>query len=573
METTNLSKIRRDKMLSTINKIKKNITDESILTNLSMIENELTKKKYGLIWEEHEERVDKELETKIPTFEEIKDKEIVSNPNEKFNFLLEGDNLHSLYLLEKTHENRIDVIIIDPPYNTGGKDFIYNDTFIDAVDSFRHSKWLSFMSRRLTLAKKLLKESGVIFINIDDNEHSQLKLLCDNIFGEENFITSFPWHNRTSIQNDTDLSINHEYILTYAKKRRYIERRLKITNKNRWFDIKEFAFQPMSADKSKFSNPDNDPRGIWKADPFDAPAIRPNLTYKIVNPNTGETYLPPKGRHWRTEQAKCEALLKDNRIVFGKNGKSKPQLKVFYDEVSEKGQVRNSWLDSEEYGTSTMAKKELLDILNDSNAENIFSTPKPVSLYKKLLEMSIFPNVKNPIILDFFAGSGTTGQAVLEYNKEFDKNAKFILCTNNESNICEEITFERIARIINGYTNSKNKHIIGLSSNLKYYRCTYIPRLNTEKENLSNNLMKNINNLIQLENGINIDNKEIQVYYNEDDFDKFTSNTNLLNVCNKVYISSDILLTFKQSQILKDNNIELYIIPDYYFKDELMEVL
>lgn len=573
METTNLSKIRRDKMLSTINEIKKNITDESILTNLSMIENELTKKKYGLIWEEHEERVDKELETKIPTFEEIKDKEIVSNPNEKFNFLLEGDNLHSLYLLEKTHENRIDVIIIDPPYNTGGKDFIYNDTFIDAVDSFRHSKWLSFMSRRLTLAKKLLKESGVIFINIDDNEHSQLKLLCDNIFGEENFITSFPWHNRTSIQNDTDLSINHEYILTYAKKRRYIERRLKITNKNRWFDIKEFAFQPMSADKSKFSNPDNDPRGIWKADPFDAPAIRPNLTYKIVNPNTGETYLPPKGRHWRTEQAKCEALLKDNRIVFGKNGKSKPQLKVFYDEVSEKGQVRNSWLDSEEYGTSTMAKKELLDILNDSNAENIFSTPKPVSLYKKLLEMSIFPNVKNPIILDFFAGSGTTGQAVLEYNKEFDKNAKFILCTNNESNICEEITFERIARIINGYTNSKNKHIIGLSSNLKYYRCTYIPRLNTEKENLSNNLMKNINNLIQLENGINIDNKEIQVYYNEDDFDKFTSNTNLLNVCNKVYISSDILLTFKQSQILKDNNIELYIIPDYYFKDELMEVL
>ena len=573
METTNLSKIRRDKMLNTIDEIKKNITDEKILTNLSMIENELTKKKYGLIWEEHEERVDKELETQIPTFEEIKDKEIVSNPDEKFNFLLEGDNLHSLYLLEKTHENRIDVILIDPPYNTGGKDFIYNDTFIDTVDSFRHSKWLSFMSRRLTLAKKLLKDSGVIFINIDDNEHSQLKLLCDNIFGEENFITSFPWHNRTSMQNDTDLSINHEYILTYAKKRRYIERRLKITNKNKWYDIKEFAFQPLPADKSKFSNPDNDSRGVWKADPFDAPAIRPNLTYKIVNPNTGETYLPPKGRHWRTEQAKYEALLKDNRIVFGKNGKSKPQLKVFYDEVSEKGQVRNSWFDSEEYGTSTMAKKELLDILNDSNAEDIFSTPKPVSLYKKLLEMSIFPNVENPIILDFFAGSGTTGQAVLEYNKEFSQNAKFILCTNNESNICEEITFKRIARIINGYTNSKNKHIMGLPSNLKYYKCTYVPRINTETENLHNNLLINIKNLIQLENGIEIDDNKIRVYLNEDELDKFSTNEKELEICKKIYISSDILLTSEQENIFENNNIEVYIIPEYYFEDEIMEVM
>ena len=136
METTNLSKIRRNKMLNTINEIKKKITDEETLTNLSMIENELTKKKYGLIWEEHEERVDKELETKIPTFEEVKDKEIVSNPDDKFNFLLEGDNLHSLYLLEKTHKEKIDVIYIDPPYNTKNSDFIYDDKIINAEDTF-----------------------------------------------------------------------------------------------------------------------------------------------------------------------------------------------------------------------------------------------------------------------------------------------------------------------------------------------------------------------------------------------------------------------------------------------------
>lgn len=188
METTNLSKIRRDKMLNTISEIKKNITDEKILTNLSMIENELTKKKYGLIWEEHEERVDKELETQIPTFEEIKDKEIVSNPNEKFNFLLEGDNLHSLYLLEKTHKEKIDLIVIDPPYNTGVNDFIYNDTYIDEEDGYRHSKWLSFMEKRLKLAKDLLSNDGYIFININDIEVAQLKILCDDIFGEENFV-------------------------------------------------------------------------------------------------------------------------------------------------------------------------------------------------------------------------------------------------------------------------------------------------------------------------------------------------------------------------------------------------
>lgn len=148
METTNLSKIKRDKMLNTINEIKKNITDEETLNNLSLIENELTKKKYGLIWEEHEERVDKELETKIPTFEEVKDKEIISNDNESFNFLLEGDNLHSLYLLEKTHKEKIDVIYIDPPYNTGSKDFMYNDSYVDGEDGYKHSKWLSFMEKR-----------------------------------------------------------------------------------------------------------------------------------------------------------------------------------------------------------------------------------------------------------------------------------------------------------------------------------------------------------------------------------------------------------------------------------------
>lgn len=184
--STNLSKIKRDKMLETISKIKENIDDDETLKNLSLIEYELTKKKYGLVWEEHEERVDEELKTQIPTFEEIKEKEIECTENDKFNFLLEGDNLHSLYLLEKTHKGKIDVIYIDPPYNTGNEDFIYNDKIIDNEDGYKHSKWLSFMEKRLELAKKLLTEQGIIFISIDDNEVAQLKILCDEVFGENN---------------------------------------------------------------------------------------------------------------------------------------------------------------------------------------------------------------------------------------------------------------------------------------------------------------------------------------------------------------------------------------------------
>ena len=186
--STNLSKIKRTKMLETISKMKENINDDETLKNLSLIEYELTKKKYGLVWEEHEERVDKELETKIPVFEEVKSRELVKQEKDKYNFLLEGDNLHSLYLLEKTHKEKIDFIYIDPPYNTGNRDFMYDDAFLDTEDGYRHSKWLSFMYRRLEIAKKLLAKKGLIFISIDDNEQSQLKLLCDEVFGENNFI-------------------------------------------------------------------------------------------------------------------------------------------------------------------------------------------------------------------------------------------------------------------------------------------------------------------------------------------------------------------------------------------------
>ena len=396
----NLSQKRRAEMLEYLNHLKEIHTDDESRIALSKIETALTEKKYGLVWEEHEEEVDKQLVHNIPVFREVEERKIVADENADFNFLLEGDNLHSLKLLEKTHKGRIDVIYIDPPYNTGNKDFIYDDNFVGTDDGYRHSKWLSFMNERLKIARKLLSEDGAIFINIDDNEHAQLKLLCDDVFGEENFLTSIPWHNRTSKQNDTDISINHEYIIVYAKYKRGDNRRLKDSNRYKWEQLKGFTFLPKETDKTKFSNPDNDPRGLWKADPFDAPNVRPNLTYPIVNPNTGVQHLPPRGRCWRISQDKFASALADNRIVFGKNGKGRPQLKVFYDEVKFKGAVVDTWFDSHIFGTSTEGKKELLKLLPE--AKSIFSTPKPTKLYIELMKISL----KNTdgIVLDFFAG-------------------------------------------------------------------------------------------------------------------------------------------------------------------------
>jgi len=195
---------------------------------------------------------------------------------------------------------------------------------------------------------------------------------------------------------------------------------------------------------------------------------------------------------------------------------------------------------------------------------------KPVDLIKRII--SLYPS-DNCTILDFFAGSGTTAHSVISLNYEDLGKRNYILCTNNENNICENITYKRLENVIKGYKNNNGKEYNALGSNLKYYRCTYIPRINTEKENLHNNLLINIKNLIQLENGIEIDDNTIKVYLDESELDKFSNNQTELNVCEKVYISSDILLTMEQEKIFKDNNIEVYIIPEYYFEDEIMEVM
>lgn len=583
METTNLSKIKRDKMLKTIDEIKKNVTDEETINNLSLIENELTKKKYGLVWEEHEERVDKELETQIPTFEEIKEKEIVSTPNAKFNFLLEGDNLHSLYLLEKTHKGKIDVIIIDPPYNTGSNDFMYGDKYLNLDDEFRHSKWLSFMNKRLIVAKKLLQENGLIFINIDDNEMSQLKLLCDEIFGEENFVNCIC----VKMSEPTGLKMSHtekrlpklkEYILLY-KKNTISLKNIQIP-KESWDNEYKILVNNVSKDELDYlknimlKNVVTDDE-IIKCDNICSKMTFSNINELYTSNNTEKEKINIKYENaWRivrdvatTGAAKRLAdekrkynnnnafIIKTpkNKIYLIKNGysneASQPRIKLLFADQYLTTNPCDLWTDIKTTG------------LDNEGYVTFLNGKKPLKLLERILDLI---NNKSATVLDFFAGSGTTGQAVLNINNADGGNRKFILCTNNENNICENITYMRLKKSIDN---------ISKKDNLKYYKCNYIPRINTDIDNLNNNLMKNICNLIQLENGISIDNKNIQVYYNEDEFDKFTSDQLLLNMCNKVYLSSDILITSKQKKLLNDNNIEVYVIPEYYFKDEIMEVL
>lgn len=370
------------------------------------------------------------------------------------NLYIEGDNLEVLKLLQESYLGKVKMIYIDPPYNTG-HDFVYRDNFRQSADEYAenigiysddgdklflntesngrfHSYWCSMMYSRLLLSRNLLSDNGAIFISIDDNEIDNIKKLCAEVFGVENFVAQFPWQSRQSKQNDTDISVNNEYVIAYAKRRRFENRRLKETNVDTWFTDPSFCCLPLPLEKDAFGNPDNDPRGIWKADPFDAPNVRPNLTYKIKNPITGEEFLPPTGRHWRTEEGIYRRLLADNRIVFGRTGTSRPQLKVFYNEKKMFGTVDTTWWTGEKCGTTTQGTKEQMKLFGGVAP---FDTPKPVKLIRQILQLVSLANNED-VILDFFSGSSTTAHAVMQLNAEDGGNRKFIMVQLPEK--CEE---------------------------------------------------------------------------------------------------------------------------------------
>ena len=541
----NLTQQKRQRMLEFLQTIREeHKDDDDVLIAIGEIESELNAKKYGLVWEHHEEAVDIQMRDNIPIFTECTDKEINASADGVYNFILEGDNLHSLRLLEKTHSGKIDLIYIDPPYNTGGRDFIYDDAFVDNTDTFRHSKWLSFMATRLGRAKELLSPEGLIFISIDDNEVAQLKLLCDEIFGANNFRGQIARSTGTPTgQGNAIISNEIDYMLVYARTEQAI-----------------FNGLPFDDESSKIYNLEDEyrrylVRPLRKTGGEDRHEDRPSMYYPVTAPDGTQIYpIAPAGyeSRWRCQESTYISLRNEHRIEWKKDKSGWKVYQKFYLEGRTK-QPGNLWTGIEGNKKATITIKNIF-------GDNVFSFPKPVELISRIIHIASKPD---SIVLDFFAGSGTTGQAVLEYNRDNDgSNRTFILCTNNENNICEEVTYERIRRIISGYGKTA-----GIPADVKYYRTDFVSK---DAEDISEELLAHITEMVQLEHGVKIDGSEYLIIMNDDELDAIEQNWDNCGNVKAMYVSKNVLFTTAQKKLF--GNIDIHIIPDNYFQFELKEV-
>ncbi len=601
----NLSQIKREKMLVFLEKLKAQHSDDESLIAINQIERELTSKKYGLVWEQHEEEVDVKMQTHIPVFTEDKEREIICNPDsEDFNFLLEGDNLHSLRLLEKTHKGKIDVIYIDPPYNRGKKDFKYDDDFVVDEDGYKHSKWLSFMEKRLKIAKNLLSNIGVIIVNIDEHESYTLMCLLQEIFGEGNNIGEIIWNKQNPKGDSLGISAMHETIFCFCKNRtaffansnvcirKKINAEIMINKAKKLFKklgkksipedvlaaIKPFDYSAeIKKDfyvkydlklinkefqnwlsKQRFSNGEkaykfiDDKgriyRGVSMAWPNKKKAPD-DYFIPLIHPVTHKPCPVPE-RGWRNPPATMKKLMEQERIIFGTDETKQPERKYYLDE--------NMYENVPSIYENADSADDLL-----ANLGVEFEYPKPVSEAIYVCSC-IQPNAK--LFLDFFAGSGTTGQAILEMNKADNGNRYFILCTNNDNEICKNVTYPRIKTVITGKRNDGSEYSQGIPANLKYYKTDFVAKNSDE---LYDDLLAHIVEMIQLEYGVKVDNKKYVIIMSDEDMDEFEKNIDVFEDLKAVFINQDVLLSNSQEQLI--NNHDSYIIPDYYFDFELRE--
>lgn len=537
----------------------------------------INSKRYGLVWEEHAELVEEEMKTKIPVFIEDYSRKIEVDPAiTDYNFLLEGDNLHSLHLLTKTHSGMIDVIYVDPPYNTGNNDFVYNDKIVDKEDIYFHSKWLSFMSKRLELARELLSEDGVIFISIDDNEQAQLKLLCNEIFQEQNFVTVFVWKVTGHTDNQDDITHNHEYIYCIAKNKKKLKIN-KIVDPNISRDSKVHRnFVENSVTKNGKKNPPSFidlPKGFpcevetleRKAfdnfENFYETVSRNGYISRAITKEYSATYPIP------VTEMKVEKYQLDKpcKVFSGwmNNGKLKRFIDNGFQPIDDNGTQMSFYLSKngviyyrrenreshyvqtvlENLGT-TETNKYLLESMDID-----FDYPKPIELIKYII--SLYSKRKS-IILDFFAGSGTTGHAVVQLNKEDGGNRKYIICTNNENNICEDVTYKRLLNI------QQN-----LPHNLKYFKTKFI---NKDDEELEYVLLNNVKTLIELEHAIDLEESDKAVAFTLSEIRELD-----LSGIKTVYVRQHSHALMDKDDKLRYENIELIDVPEYYFASEMRE--
>lgn len=414
---------------------------------------------YGLVWERDEIEKDKSLNDEFIALD--LDKSLSAGDSPWENIIIEGDNFDALRYLRMTHAGKIKCIYIDPPYNTGNRDFVYNDHFFDKNHRFRHSVWLEFMYQRLLLARDLLHPNGAIFVSIDDNELFPLGMLMNRVFGEKNFVANIIWQKRYSRENREAIGDAHDYILAFA------------ADSDRFKQIRNKL--PLEEKQLKlYKNPNKDPNGPWQTVSLTAQGYRRNQMYEIVAPN-GNRHRPPEGTCWKVVESEYLRLFAAGRIYFGKDGNGVPRRIHYYKEAG--GIVPWTWWPHEEVGHTDEARKEIQSILGTQTA---FETPKPVRLIERILRIATGPD---DLILDFFAGSGTTGHAVLKLNKEDGGRRRFILVSNSEAteeepdkNLCRHVCAERIRRVVNGYSNKKDEEVPGLGSGFAYLKTRLLPR-------------------------------------------------------------------------------------------------
>ncbi|MCK1246468.1 site-specific DNA-methyltransferase [Streptococcus uberis] len=554
----------------------------------------LNTKKYGLVWEEHAELVEEEMKTKIPVFIEDETKKIVGNPElEDYNFLLEGDNLHSLHLLKKTHAGKIDVIYIDPPYNTGSKDFKYNDKFVDKNDSFSHSKWLSFMERRLRIARDLLSPEGVIFVSIGDDENATLKLLMDDIFGESNYLNQVSVKTKQAAGasgggEDKKLKKNIEYLLVYTKftdtapvmntvyKKTEISKLIEFYKQNgiSWkytsviVDRGDKIYYDSTVDgdgnEIKIYKRENvvfksvgrlaKDEGVTEKEIYEKyfndifvtampqSSIRPRVLEKIGQKNLSKEsvfsieYVPKTGRN---KGKLYEQFYKGEKL----------RLFAWFSDVAEKidGEVFKKDIEG------TLWDGINLNNLSKEGGVSFDNGKKPLDLLDRIFKM--YPS-SSLTILDFFAGSGSTGHAVTQLNKEDGGSRKFILCTNNENNICENVTYKRLENIQGE-----------LPHNLKYFKTDFVVKEEFPDVTLEYELLNYVTPLVELEFGVDISNPKVEVILTEEQLDEMAESDFIEN--STLFIHPEIFFDEEQERILRDKNITKQEIPHYYFGKDI----
>jgi len=561
--STNISKEKRENLVNKIKQLKQFIVqcpqDENtaqLLAYIADLEKEIKGKKYGLVFEEHREGIDEVLANNLPVL--VEDESLFIDNGGQMNFLIEGDNLASLQLLEKTHKGKIDVIYIDPPYNTGNKDFVYDDVFVDTNDTFRHSKWLSFIEKRLAIAKNLMSENGVIFISIDDNEQANLKVLCDKLFGETNLVAQFIVASNSTKNNAKYVSVSHEYLLCYAKnfsllgeswqvKKNNVDEFAKrakqlvdrgLSQEEIHKELLELVKYPRFYDLDHYTYADE--RGIYQTD-NPGGVSNGNTQTRLIHPITKKECAIPNGG-WRYKEAELLRLYNEGLFSFGEDETIVPRPKRYLKDYLT--QIPKSVLFFDSQATTKWLKAQKIP----------FDFPKAIEYIQHIISM--YPK-KSYTVLDFFAGSGTTGHAVMKLNTEDGGQRKFILCTNNENNICRDVTYERIKRVID---------MEGYKASLKYFQVDFLPITDKLYYEYADELLKYVRELVELENGININgNAEITILLTEEELDAFT--LSIPESCKTVYLGHDVLPTEEQETLFKKHGITVNIIPDYYYRD------